>query len=340
MFPSAQPSWKPLYEMAAEYELDIIRHWRPKADEQDKPLVEYYSQRIESDKRDMWLDQTTMETPAGELIQTFYTPKNGHPGMVKKFYIETIADAKKWLSIANVEPRVMVDSYFELLQKTEDRAMLMINIGEPMYAVQALMGSATFGFWLMEERELLHELISHAYERIENLTKHYLAHDIGDCYGWVGPELCIPPLASPKDSREFVLAYDKRIIDLIHDAGKQVWVHCHGDMDPVLEDFVEMGVDCLNPIEPPPMGSLTLAEAKRRIAGKMSLDGGIQDGDFHTLEPKEMVRMVEETVSMGKPGGCFILSPTSSPTTVPVLGENVIANYSAFVKTAMRLAKY
>ena len=340
MFPSSQPSWKPLYEMAEKYELDVIRNWRPRADEQDKPLVKYRSQRIESDKPDMWLNQTVMETPAGGLIQTFYAPKSGHPGMVRKFYIETIADAKKWLSIPLVKPNVTVDSYFELLRKTEDHAMLMISIGEPMYAVQALMGSETFGFWLMEERELLHELITHAYERIENLTKHYLAHDIGDCYGWVGPELCIPPLASPKDFREFVFNYDKRIIDLIHDAGKLVWVHCHGDMNPVLEDFVEMGVNCLNPIEPPPVGSLTLADAKKRIAGRMSLDGGVQDGDFHTLEPREMVQVVEETVSMGKPGGCFILSPTSSPTTTPVLGEKIIANYRAFVKTAMQLAKY
>ena len=104
MFPSSQPSWKPLYEMAEKYELDVMRNWRPRAEEQDKPLVEYRSQRIESDKPDMWLNQTVMETPAGELIQTFYAPKSGHPGMVKKFFIETIADAKKWLSIPIVKP--------------------------------------------------------------------------------------------------------------------------------------------------------------------------------------------------------------------------------------------
>ena len=338
MFPSNRPSWKPLYEMAEKHELDVIRGWHPKAEEQDEPLVKYRSERIESDKPDMWLNLTAMSTPAGELIQTYYAPKSGHPGMVKKHYIETVEDARKWLSIPIVKPNTRVDSYFELLQKSEDSAMLMVGIGEAMYAVQALMGSETFGFWLIEERQLLHELISHAYRRIENITKHYLAHGVGDCYGWVGPELCIPPLASPKDFREFVLDYDKRIIDLIHDAGKVVWVHCHGDMGPVLEDFVEMGVDCLNPIEPPPMGSLTLAEAKTQIAGRMSLDGGVQDGDFYTLEPEEMVRVVEETVAMGKPGGCFILSPTSDPSTVPVLDEKTIANYRAFVETGVRLA--
>ncbi len=340
MFPSSQTSWQPLYEMAEEYSLDVIRNWHPTAEEQDPPLVKYHTERIESDKPDMWLSRTVMETPAGELIQTYYSPKSGHPGRVRKYYIETVEDAKKWLSIPVAQPGVRTDSYFELLRKTGDSAILMVGIGEAMYTVQALMGSETFGFWLMEERELLRELIDQAYQRIANLTKHYLAQDVGDCYGWVGPELCIPPLSSPRDFREFVFDYDKRIIDLIHDAGKLVWIHCHGDMGPVLEDFVEMGVDCLNPIEPPPVGSLTLAEAKEQIAGRMSLDGGVQDGDFYTLEPDEMVRVVEETVEMGKPGGCFILCPTSSPGTVPVLSDKAVANYRAFVETGMRLANY
>ena len=55
--------------------------------------------------------------------------------------------------------------------------------------------------------------------------KQALAADIGDCFGWVGPELCIPPLASPAHFREYCFEYDKPLIDLIHDAGKLVWVH-------------------------------------------------------------------------------------------------------------------
>ncbi len=44
--------------------------------------------------------------------------------------------------------------------------------------------------------------------------------------------------------------------------------------------FADMGVDCLNPIEPPPIGRLTLADAKRRVGERMSLEGGIEVGDF------------------------------------------------------------
>jgi hypothetical protein len=85
---------------------------------------------------------------------------------------------------------------------------------------------------------------------------------------------------------------------------------------------------------------LTLAEAKELINGRMTLDGGVQNGDNDLLEPEEMERVVEETIAMGKPGGCYILGQTSSPTTWPVLSEKHIANYRAFVETGIRLAKY
>lgn len=347
MFPSRNSSWATLYELVEKYELDIMRSWhpRPKAPAKQpktSPKPAPKPERRQSDKPDMWEHERVTKTPKGDLTQIHYRPKDGSPGYIKKHLIETVEDAEKWLSIPHriVEPSVEVESYFELKRKTGDRTMLMVSIGEAMYSIQALMGSEVYSIWMVMETDLLHEMIRRSYERIENLVKYYLAHDVGDYYGWVGPELCIPPLASPEDFREFVFRYDKPIIDLIHDAGKLVWVHCHGDMEKVLIDFVDMGVDCLNPIEPPPVGGLTLAEAKELIDGRMALDGGVQNGDNDLLEPEEMVRVVEETVAMGKPGGCFILGQTSSPTTWPTLSEKHIANYRAFVETGVRLASY
>jgi uroporphyrinogen-III decarboxylase len=340
MFPSGQPTWAPLYEMVEKYELDIMRSWSPRPRPSSKPAP--CPERRQSDIPDMWEYEYVVKTPKGDLTQIHYQPKDGSPGYVKKYYIETVEDGEKWLSMPHriVEPSVEVESYFELKRRTGDRTILMVGIGEAMYSIQALMGSETYSIWLVMERELLHEMTKRAYDRIENLVKYYLSHDVGDYFGWVGPELCIPPLASPEDFRDFVSRYDKPIIDLIHDAGKLAWVHCHGDMEKVLLDFVEMGVDCLNPIEPPPVGGLTLAEAKKLINGRMTLDGGVQNGDIDLLEPEEMEKVVEETVAMGKPGGCYILGETSTPTTWTALTEKHIANYRAFVETGVRLASY
>lgn len=348
MFPSPQLSWQPLYELVEKHELDIMRRWWPSSRWWTVPTSWGYAQncgksvRRESHKPDMWEYESVIKTPLGGLAEIYYQPKNGSPGYIKKYFIENIEDAQKWFSIPHrsVEPDVDVNSYFELQRKTSNRTMLQVCIREAMHSVHVLLGPETFSFWLKEERPLLHEMIDRSYTKIENLVKYLLSRNVGECYRWTGPEVCVPPLASPEDFREFVFNYDKRIIDLIHNAGKLVWVHCHGDMKPVLLDFVEMGVDCLNPIEPPPVGSLTLAGAKKLIAGRMTLDGGVSNSSFDLLKPEEMVRLVEETVAMGKPGGCYILGETADPTTWPALTEKHIVNYKAFIETGIRLANY
>ncbi|MBI3945218.1 MAG: hypothetical protein HY321_04815 [Armatimonadetes bacterium] len=298
------------------------------------------SERHDSPKPHLWEVTTTMETPAGPLTQIKVLPKDGGEGRIREHYVKTVEDARGWLSVPDRKVAAGVASYFDLARATGDRALLMVSIPHALYTVQQLTGSETLAFWFTDERALLREMVDRAFAHVEALAKHYLAHGIGDCYGWVGPEVCIPPLASPRDFREFVVEYDRRIAGLVHDAGKLVWVHCHGDMNPVLEGFIEIGTDCLNPIEPPPTGKLTLTDAKRRAGGRLCLEGGVQQSDFDLLAPPLMACRVEAVVAEGKPGGGFILCPTASPMTWPSLNERHTSNYRAFVETAIRLASY
>ena len=337
--PRGDETWKPLYALCEKWGIDYIRNG-PVTMTYDGEDLPSSSEERESSKVGMREHTTTLQTPAGPITQMYYQPVNGSPGYVAKHYIESLEDARRWLSIPVRKGTLDPAPYREFVAQSGEGGLRMIGIGEAMYSVQAMIGSEVFGFWLMEEKGLLHELIGRAYAGIQDTVKQCLAADMGDAYGYVGPELCIPPLAAPAHFREFCFAYDKPLHDLIHDAGKLVWVHCHGDMNPVLEDFVEMGVDCLNPIEPPPIGKLTLTEAKQRCGGRMCLDGGIQNGDFQLLTPAQMVRRTEEVIAQGKPGGGFILCPTSDPGTWVTLSERIIENHVAFVETAMRLAEY
>lgn len=328
--------WKILYELIEKYDIEIFRNWRPAKDEIPPPLYETVSSESVSEKEGLKETKTVIKTPKGELSQIYYKPLDGSPGYVKKHFIEKREDAEKWLSLPEQKKFSRVDSYRELEKKTGNRAIIMVGIDEAMYSVQRIMGSELFSYWLYDERELVRQMITKSFKDIENSVKHFLSHNIGDAYGWVGPELCIPPLASVKDFREFVFDYDKKIIDLIHSAGKLVWVHCHGDMSPVLEDFIEMGVDCLNPIEPPPVGRITLSRAVEICKGRMAFDGGIEDGAFDILKPQEMEKLVEETIRQVK-GSPFILCPTSSPNTWATLLPRHKETYTAFIETAVRL---
>jgi len=331
--------WKTLYYLTEKYELEMFRHWSPNAEEWPESRI---VRRVEKGpvKNGEQEVRTIWETPKGPLVEVFRSFVDGSPGRHVKYLLETPEDAEKFLSLPEETELPAVDSYLKLKKQTGERALLMVGIDEAMYFVQRLMGSETFGYWLYDHRQLLHEMIGRSFRYLERLVKHYLAHDLGDAYGWVGPELCIPPLASVKDFQEFVVDYDKRLAALIHEAGKLVWIHCHGDMSGVLEGFIELGVDCLNPIEPPPVGKITLGQAKAICAGRMALEGNVEDSAFDCLQPEEMRQLVVETVAQGKPGGGFILCPTSSPTTWAKLPAHAERNYRVFVETAVSLRDY
>jgi len=162
--------------------------------------------------------KSVMETPEGPLTEISYYPADGSPGYVRKNFIEEISDAKKYLSLPEQKNFPGVESYFALEKRTGGRAMLMLYFDEAMYAVQRMMGSEKFGYWLYDERELIRQMVDKAYKEMEALLKHYLSKNVVDCFGWCGPEVCIPPLASVKDFYEFVVEYDKKLIELIHNA--------------------------------------------------------------------------------------------------------------------------
>jgi hypothetical protein len=338
IFPAER--FKPLCELIEKYDLETIEMWGPKKEE--IPPLPYQIEVEEKifEKEEMKEITTKIKTPKGDLIQIYRQKLDGSPGRVIKNFIEDIKDAEKYLSIPESKELPKIDSYFEFEKKVGERGLILTGIDEAIYAVHRFMGSEIFSFFLYDYREILQKMVEREFKKIEKYVKYILSKKIGDGFGYVGPELCIPPLASVKDFNEFVFNYDKKLIDLIHNENKLVWVHCHGDMAPVLESFIEMGVDCLNPVEPPPVSKITLKKMKEISYKKMCLEGGIEDGAFDTLKPEEMKTLVEKIIEEAKPGGGFILCPTSSPNTWPQLLPRHIENYRIFVETGVKLRDY
>lgn len=154
----------------------------------------------------------------------------------------------------------------------------------------------------------------------------------------MGPEICIPPLMSPSAFDIYVAAFDRQLIEAIHDAGGKVWVHCHGKMRPVLERFVEMGVDVLNPIEPPPMGDVTMAEAFGLVGDRMGLEGGVETHDIMTADTAHIQEQAHAVLDAGR-GKRLILGPSSGYTESVLPTEREIENWLCFINEGVRYAE-
>ncbi|OGV64232.1 MAG: hypothetical protein A3K19_00290 [Lentisphaerae bacterium RIFOXYB12_FULL_65_16] len=286
-----------------------------------------------------WIDVITeVSTPAGQLRSIYTRNTHGKPGYEKEHLLKEPEDIKKLLSVP-YEPFPFNPESFRASEKNiGDRGITVFGLDHAMYGLERLIGSENFAFWSLSDRELLSETIAIFAQRIRDHAKLALGSGLKVVYGWVGPELCIPPLMSPTDFDEFVGAVDKPLIDMIHEGGGYVWVHCHGKMGPVLERFVAMGVDVLNPIEPPPMGDLTLPEAFARVGTRMGLEGNIESHDLMSATPEHIRGLVEQAVSAGR-GHRHILCQSSGYMEWPFPEERMIQNCLTYIREGVRCAE-
>ncbi|MFW6155805.1 MAG: uroporphyrinogen decarboxylase family protein, partial [Armatimonadota bacterium] len=104
--------------------------------------------------------------------------------------------------------------------------------------------------------------------------------------------------------------YDSEVYAAIHARGGRFRAHCHGSCMSFLERFAEMGIDSVEPLEPPPYADCDLAEAKRLVGDRMLLSGNIPSQAFVFIEPAEVEELVREAIEVAAPGGGFTLRLT------------------------------
>ncbi|MCG8615177.1 MAG: hypothetical protein MI802_03085 [Desulfobacterales bacterium] len=134
------------------------------------------------------------------------------------------------------------------------------------------------------------------------------------------------PMFSPTFLREFFLPRFKQLAETI----SIPWAyHSDGDLSTIFEDLLGLGMNCINPIEPP---SMDIEKVKKEYGHRVALWGNIDL--VHTL-PHGTVEEVEAEVKerikkIGKGGG-FILGTANSITDFCKV-ENILAMSKA-VKT-------
>lgn len=334
------PGYEPVYRLAME-KSDLVFHAGSRFDlrwgKAGESIVETHEELGPSEE---WVYVvTTVHTPEGELRSVYRRSTIGKPGYQMEYLLKEPNDIKKVLSVPYEPYEFGRESYDGAEAKVGERGITIFSIPHAMYGVQGMIGSENFALWSLEHRGLLLEAIEVFGRRIRDYVLRAVEAGVRGVFGWVGPELCIPPLMSPKDFDEFVFQFDKPLIDLIHDAGGHVWVHCHGRMKPVLRRFVEMGVDVLNPVEPPPMGDITLKEAFEVAGDRMGLEGNIETHDLMASMPERIARLVEGAIKVGC-GRRFILCPSSSFMEMVDPTEGYIRNLITYIEEGIRWAEW
>ncbi|MHB0875810.1 MAG: uroporphyrinogen decarboxylase family protein [Anaerolineae bacterium] len=256
----------------------------------------------------------SIRTPRGPLTCVVQDRSGGG---TEKHWIESIEDAKRLLSIPYERVRPPLDGFHATRAASQGRYLSKVTLNDPACTV-GLIDPMTCAFWTKDERPLLKEMLDIAFERICDSLDYLLSNSVGPLYYFNGPEYALPPLMSPDDFEEFVVEYDTKLIARIHAHGQLTQVHSHGRVNRFLESFAHTRTDSLNVLEPPPLGDVVLADAKRRVGGAMCLVGNVQYDDVAAASEAQVDELVHECIEQGAPGGGFILALCAAPYEVPL----------------------
>jgi hypothetical protein len=118
---------------------------------------------------------------------------------------------------------------------------------------------------------------------------------------------------SPSFYREFVLPFESQVARAVTSHGVPAYVHTCGKISDRLEMMMEAGFTGVECLDPPPLGDVELADAKRRVGGAGFIKGNIDP--VHVLlagTPAAVRQAARQTLETGKRGGRFILSTACS----------------------------
>ncbi len=142
------------------------------------------------------------------------------------------------------------------------------------------------------------------------------------------------PLMSPATFRELMFPGVKKVFAAFKEAGLMTIKHTDGNISPLLEMIVDIGMDCLDPIDP--ISGMDIGDMKRRYGDRFAMKGNVDCA--HTLTFGSMDAVVEETKNVirkaGRGGGLIVSSSNSIHSKVKP------QNYLAMVNTIRAYGKY
>jgi len=123
---------------------------------------------------------------------------------------------------------------------------------------------------------------------------------------WVTDDLgeARSPFMSVEMYRQIYKPWHKELVERLHKKGAKVFLHSHGNVMSLVGEFVDVGFDSLDPLDP--TDRMNIAEVKSTWGDKITLTGGITK-EIGTMTPKATDNHIHQLVKTAGPNG-FILN--------------------------------
>jgi len=257
------------------------------------------------------IQEITYHTPEGDIFQQILISSDKPPITINKLIKDVERD---WPRFRYLMGEIAdVDHHWVAIQKEKlgEAGAFGIGIATPGFQIWNDYfegGVTTLSYLEMDRPEILEELRDLHHARLMQELNHML--DAEPDFILTGGSGSIT-MASPRLWRKYSFPTLKEQCSICRERGVATMVHsCGKEKIMIATCAEETDLNCINPLEIPPMGDVTLAEAKAMVQGtRLSLMGNLHTTSVMLRGTVDQVREAarQAIYDAGKNGG-FILS--------------------------------
>ena len=302
------PIWKAYNDCVRYFGTDGFSHHgaydlpRHPDSQWDREIIEQSEHRF--------VARTTMRCPAGELTQEEVFLHNLPPTPVKKFITDFKSqyDCLEYLLFGDV-PQIRFDTYRQIRADMGENGVVGLRLPLPTLLTQLRQPTEAAFYDYYDHHELLAEFIKRWTEHLVGIGRAIIEQNVRPDFVFFSNSGMIT-MQSVEIMKEFSLPALKTLTRMFKDAGIVTSLHCCGKERALVEAAAEeTDLDCIDPLEVPPMGDCNLREIKQKFGGKLALKGNLHTTEVMLeMDAAGVEQAAKKCLDDAMAGGGFILS--------------------------------
>lgn len=252
-------------------------------------------------------------------------------------YVSNIDDLDKVMSLPYEMPEIDLLKKKEKLAQVGNAGISCVLIEDAFSMFHHIVKEEDACIYAFTDTFKIKRFLDFILERQLAYYRQLLENNIGEVFFISGSEYLCEPLGPPKIFKELITPYNKALVDLIRSYGKKSILHTHGRIKSILGEILSINPDALHPIEPSPMGDVSIKEVRETLGQDIVLIGNIEYSDLSTLDETVIEKQVEKAIrESGKRN--FILAPTCA-TYEKTLPKKTLKNYISMINAGIKYGK-
>jgi uroporphyrinogen-III decarboxylase len=242
-------------------------------------------------------------------------------------------DRVVWPSESEIEERIAyVREYVGAARRTGIGVMFLCGcIWQTLY--EFVIGLNDCMVMMIEEPDLFDELMARSADYFAELVRRVIAEGVDIIF--LADDFAYNKglFVRQKVMEQLWRPHFDRIVAPARRAGLPILFHSDGRLDDAMEMLLDMGIDCLNPMDP---SGIDYRDYKRRYGQRVSLSGNI-DITWPLVKgtPEDVERDVKEHMDVLKPGGRWIAGSSHS-----IVNYIPHENFGAMINAIHKYGRY